>query len=208
MGVPGPPGPRPAGWCMRMSPCDRTSIWAPTVSATLGCHAILACFSYGAAILANRQDSSTGSYKRVIMTGIRQQQTAATTSPPSAHHHPASTLQPAQMTAIDLPATRSHRGGQGFKSPQLHPSFTRPDALSVILASVALERARIFGWPAAFTPVWGMPLRTAHGGVVTWRGSSWPPRPWPSLRSRPERGWTGEYCRVARAAPPLRDSTR
>ena len=24
------------------------------------------------------------------------------------------------MTSIDLPATRSHRGGQGFESPQLH----------------------------------------------------------------------------------------
>jgi hypothetical protein len=41
---------------------------------------------------------------------IRQQQTAATTLPPSAHHHPASALRPAQMTAVDLPVTRSRRG--------------------------------------------------------------------------------------------------
>jgi hypothetical protein len=40
----------------------------------------------------------------------RQQQTAATILPPVARGHPVSNLRPAQMTAIDLPATRSHRG--------------------------------------------------------------------------------------------------
>jgi hypothetical protein len=55
----------------------------------------------------------------------RQQQTAATTLPPIARNHPASTLRPAQMTAIDLPATRSHRGGQGSTTPRCRYSQIR-----------------------------------------------------------------------------------
>ena len=42
----------------------------------------------------------------------RQRQTAATTSPAGVYDRPTSTLWPAQMTSIDLPATRSHRGDQ------------------------------------------------------------------------------------------------
>jgi hypothetical protein len=57
----------------------------------------------------------------VITTGIRQQQTAATTLPPGARHHPASTLRRAQMTSIDLLATRSHVRAHG--SARLRPQI-------------------------------------------------------------------------------------
>ena len=66
----------------------------------------------GAAACGNR--SSPQQRPAAILTEacLWQQQTAAATLPPSARHYPASTLRPAQMTAIDLPATSSHRGAQ------------------------------------------------------------------------------------------------
>ncbi len=53
----------------------------------------------------------------------RQRQTAATTLPPIARYHPVSTLRPAQMTAIDFPATHSHLGGRRHRrrGPGRHP---------------------------------------------------------------------------------------
>src|SRR4029077_3341724 len=45
----------------------------------------------------------------VSILPARQQKTGATTLSPSARHHPTAILRPAQMTAIDLPATRSPR---------------------------------------------------------------------------------------------------
>ena len=54
--------------------------------------------------------TDNGGVERTSGGPRRQQQRAATTLPPIARDRPISTLRPAQMTAIDLPATRSHRG--------------------------------------------------------------------------------------------------
>jgi hypothetical protein len=114
----------------------------------------------------------------------RQQPTAATTSPSTARDHPVSTLRPAQMTVIDLLATRSHRGDR-------QSAVCCADARAAVSRSIpgAARTARPTSIPGSGPT---RPISTLL------RMMPWRPDAAPAAPGRPAGGWPGG------AQPPSR----